>query len=219
MTASAHDTRVASLRTRSAIARLFIGLFLLVDLLLALFAALMLYREVTTKISFFMVALPGFLFFIALPLMASGLALMIWVHRAHANLHAEALEGLNFAPGWAATSFLVPVAGLIVPFRAMRELWNRSHGEPEHFAAVSVDKVSSWWTCYVAGVLVLAALTVLTALDRLTPFVLMTPPGVNGLFLLLALLLLAGSAWFLWRIVSAITLAQQTVTRVTGTFD
>ena len=47
----------------------------------------------------------------------------------------------------------------------------------------------------------------------------MTPPGVNGLFLLLALLLLAGSAWFLWRIVAAITLAQQSVTRVEGTFD
>ena len=70
-----------------------------------------------------------------------------------------------------------------------------------------------------AGTLILFALTLLTALDRLTPFVLMTPPGVNGLFLLLALLLLAGSAWFLWRIVAAITLAQQSVTRVEGTFD
>lgn len=219
MPVSAHDARIASLRTRAAVTRVFIGLFLLVDLLLALFAALLLYREVTTKISFFMVALPSFLFFIALPFMASGLALIAWVHRAHVNLHAEALEGLNFAPGWAAASFVAPVAGLIVPFQATRELWNRSHGEPAHFARVSVDKVSSWWTCYVAGTLILAALTVLTALDRLTPFVLMTPPGVNGLFLLLALLLLAGSALFLWRIVGAITLAQQAVTRVTGTFD
>ena len=219
MTATPHQARMASLRTRSAVARVFIGLFLVVDLLLALFAALLLYREVTTRISFFMVALPGFLFLIALPLLASGLALMVWVHRAHDNLRAETLEGLNFAPGWAATSFVIPVAGLIVPFQAMRELWNRSHGEPEHFARVSVDKVSSWWTCYVAGTLILGALTVLTALDRLTPFVLMTPPGVNGLFLLLALLLLAGSALYLWRIVGAITLAQQNVTRVTGTFD
>lgn len=219
MTATTHDARMASLRTRSAVTRVFIALFLLVDLLLAAFAALMLYREVTTRISFFMVGLPWFLLFIALPLAASGFALMVWVHRAHANLHAETLEGLNFAPGWAAASFVVPVAGLIVPFQAMRELWNRSHGEPEHFARVSVDTVSSWWSCWVAGTLILFALTLLTALDRLTPFVLMTPPGVNGLFLLLALLLLAGSAWFLWRIVAAITLAQQSVTRVEGTFD
>ena len=138
MTATPHQARMASLRTRSAVARVFIGLFLVVDLLLALFAALLLYREVTTRISFFMVALPGFLFLIALPLLASGLALMVWVHRAHDNLRAETLEGLNFAPGWAATSFVIPVAGLIVPFQAMRELWNRSHGEPEHFARVSV---------------------------------------------------------------------------------
>ena len=38
-------------------------------------------------------------------------------------------------------------------------------------------------------------------------------------FLLLALLLLGVSALYLWRIVGAITLAQQNVTRVTGTFD
>ena len=69
MTATPHQARMASLRTRSAVARVFIGLFLVVDLLLALFAALLLYREVTTRISFFMVALPGFLFLIALPLL------------------------------------------------------------------------------------------------------------------------------------------------------
>ena len=219
MSHSAHDVRMASLRTRAAVAKVFTGLFLLTDLLLTLFAGLLLYREATTRISFFMVALPGFVFFIALSLAASGLALMGWIHRAHANLAAEGLDELGFTPGWAATSLLVPIANLIVPFQAMRELWNRSHGEPAHFARVSVERVSSWWSCWVAGVLTLSVLTVLAALDRLTPFVLMTPPGVNMFFLLLALLLMGGAGVFLWRIVAAITTAQQTVTRVEGAFD
>ena len=219
MATSGHDVRMASLRTRAAVAKVFIGLFLLTNLLLTLFAGLLLFREVSTRISFFMVALPGFVFFVVLPLAASGLALMAWIHRAHANLAAEGLDELGFTPGWAATSPLVPIANLIVPFQAMRELWNRSNGEPAHFARLSVEQVSSWWSCWVAGILTLSALSVLAALDRLTPFVLMTPPGVNMFFLMLALLLMGGAGAFLWRIVTAITAAQQTVTRIEGTFD
>lgn len=219
MAAAGFDARMASLRVRSVVARVFVAGFLLLDLLLALFTALLLYREVTTKISFFLVALPGYILFLGLALLASGMAVMVWVHRAHANLSAEALDELNFAPGWAATSFLVPVANLIVPFQAMRELWNRSHGEPAHFARVSVETVSSWWSCWVAGVLILSVLSVIASIDRLTPFHIMTPPGVNSFFLLLALLLLGAAGWFLWQIITAITRAQQTVTHVGGTFE
>jgi len=46
----------------------------------------------------------------------------------------------------------------------------------------------------------------------------LTPPGTNMLAMAFSSTLLAGSAWFLIRIISRITHAQETVTSVGDTF-
>lgn len=76
--------------------------------------------------------------------LGSVIPILMWVYTAHANLRRAGITGLNYSPGWATFSFFVPVANLFVPFTAMRELANRSAGEPEEFAASTVDEVFSW---------------------------------------------------------------------------
>lgn len=132
----------------------------------------------------------------------------VWVHRACSNLHAANLPGLNYSPGWAAASFFVPFVNAIVPMRVLRELHNRSHGEGEFHAAASVDSVTSWWACNwgaFAVFLVAAGYFAVTAIPGV--FVLMPPIGWFGLGGMLNLLL-AGSAWFLSRIIAQVTTAQ-----------
>ncbi|MCC6925334.1 DUF4328 domain-containing protein [Novosphingobium sp.] len=209
---------VASLKLRAVVTQALLALFLLVTGLVALATLLLAVQEFQGGYSAWLITTPAFVFYIVLTFVPAAIALTLWVWRAHANLHADQLDGLNYAPGWTAVSLWVPGFNLYAPKGAMRELWNRSHGEEPWFANQSVDAVNSWWTCYVVGILIVSLLTVMVLIDRFSFFVFLTPPGTNMLALAFASLLLAGSAWFLIRIVGRITKAQETVTSVGDTF-
>lgn len=209
---------VASLKVRAVVAQALLALFLLVTLLVAVGTAYMAVQEIQTGYSSYLITLPVFSFYIALAFLPAAIALTCWVWRAHANLHADQLDGLTTSPTWAALGLWMPIANLVMPKGAMRELWNRSHGEEAWFAQQSVDAVNSWWTCYVVGIVILSVLTGIVIVDRITPFMFLTPPGTNMLAMAFASSLLAGSAWLLIRIVSRITRAQETVTTVGDTF-
>jgi hypothetical protein len=207
-----------SLKVWAAVTRVTLALFLLIALLLAAFAGYLTYVEFAQNYSIFLITQPGFAGWLVLGFLLSALPLAMWVWRAHANLRDDGLDGLTHSPAWAALSLFVPGANLIVPFQAMRALWNRSHGEEAHFARQSVEPVTSWWACYVSGMLVHSFLAFIVALDQLTNIAVLSPAGVNTFFLFFATALLAGSAFFLFRIVGAITRAQATVTSVGDTF-
>ncbi len=146
------------------------------------------------------------------------IAISLWVYRAHANLRLAGLDGLNYRPGWAVGSFFVPIVGLIVPFWAMRELYNRSNGEEAHFAAVGVGDVSSWWSCYVAGNLVQAFVIFTTVLGPMTGVHVVNPPMVDLALGALASMLLLGGAFFLFRIVGTISALQRSTTGIEEAF-
>lgn len=158
----------------------------------------------TTQIVAGLASLASILLFLA-----CAAAVMLWTHRAHANLREMGLEGLRYSPGWASWSFIVPIAGLIVPFLAMRQLANRSEGEDVLQADASVADVSSWWACYVAGNL-LQAFIMLKLVFNLNGLVfVVTPRGVDTALLQFSSLLLLGAAWFLYRIIGSVTEAQR----------
>jgi hypothetical protein len=52
----------------------------------------------------------------------------VWLHRAAANLPAlsNPKSAIKHSPGWAVGSFFVPFANLVIPFRAVRETWDKS---------------------------------------------------------------------------------------------
>lgn len=139
----------------------------------------------------------------------SIIAVMVWVYMAHANLHRAGLGGLNYSPAWATFSFLVPIANLFVPFRAMRELANRSAGEPEELAAADVDEVFSWWGCWI-GSLVVGLFLLYTALVAIIPWLWMTTPfWATQVLIILSNILTAGAAFFLIRVIKLVTTSQK----------
>ena len=53
---------------------------------------------------------------------------LMWVYRDRENLTAFGVEKrqLQYSSGWAVGSFFVPFVNLVVPYRAMKELWQKS---------------------------------------------------------------------------------------------
>jgi hypothetical protein len=150
--------------------------------------------------------------------LATAALVAAWIWRAHSNLRALGLDGLNYSPGWAVCSFLVPFINFVVPFQAMRELYNRSIGEEALFAAQSAQDVTSWWAAYLVGGIIPAVLLFLKSIGPATGVHVVTPPVADGLLMLFALVLLATGAFFLQRIIVTVTAAQSAVTGVGDTF-
>jgi len=57
---------------------------------------------------------------------ATVVAFCLWLHRAYKNLRAFGAFSLDHSPGWAVGSFFVPFVNLVVPYRAVKEVWQKS---------------------------------------------------------------------------------------------
>ena len=148
----------------------------------------------------------------------AAIPVVAWVYYAHANLHEMGLRDLSYSPGWAAASFFIPFANLAVPFRAMRELYNRSEGEDAWQAEQSVGDVTSWWSCLIAAIFLQILLGTLLLIDGYTSAIIHTPPGANSGLALFSVFLLAGSGFYLQRNIVRITRAQQSHTAISQAF-
>lgn len=152
----------------------------------------------------------------------SALALMvmslIWIYRAHANIVEQGVP-MDHSPGWAVGSYFVPFLNLVVPFRAMRELYNRSHGEiPEH-AHSGVDDVFAWWTAFMVGFFIQCALIVKLAVNELTNLIIYAPLWMEFALSSFVALLFATAAAMLVKLVGAITEAQRSSAHVGAAFE
>lgn len=149
---------------------------------------------------------------------AIAVSVPMWVHRAWANLYAIGVDHLRFSPGWAAGSFFVPIVGIWVPFRAMRQLANRSFGEEEYHANASVPDVTSWWACFIGGMFIQFANLGIDLFNRDGVVLIVAPPLIELLTTLLGVVLMVAAAWFLRRVIGAVTEAQKSVTGIHETF-
>ena len=84
-----------------------------------------------------------------LALMTSFVVVSFWIHRAHSNLIAADLDGLEYTPGWAIGWFAIPIANFWKPFQAMRELWNASHGSLAQHDRAAPGLLWAWWLTWV----------------------------------------------------------------------
>lgn len=80
---------------------------------------------------------------------------LMWLYRAHENLAAFGIprQQLQYSSGWAVGSFFVPFANLIIPYRAIRELWQKSvPQQATMFAALEPPGFfAAWWGFWIAG--------------------------------------------------------------------
>ena len=151
--------------------------------------------------------------------LASIIPVLIWTHTAHSNLRKAGLSGLKHSPAWATFSFLVPVANLFVPFGAMRELANRSAGEPEELADASVDEVTSWWGCWIGSLVFSSVLGVVVLIELVPGLFVTTPFWAHQVLLILSLVLNAGSAFFLVKMVKMISRNQEAGASMLAAFE
>lgn len=151
--------------------------------------------------------------------MLAAIPLLLWVYTAHANLRAVGVTGLRHSPAWATFSFLVPIANLFVPFVAMRELANRSAGEPAEFAESTVDDVTSWWSCLIVGSVMGAMVAATVLVDAVPGLYVTTPIEAVMALRLFSLLLNAGSAYFLVKVIRQVTQNQLSGSAEGGVFE
>lgn len=211
-----HDA--AALRGMGLACQAAIGLFVLTAAGLTALTVTAALAEMRSGVSLHLFTLPVYGAIIAAVWLPAAITLTVWVYRAHANLHADRLDGLRHAPPAAAAGLWVPLYNLYQPKGAMRQLWNHSHGEEPWFADQSVDRINAWWTCYVVGAVLIVLLPALALLDRFSNLAILTPPGTNTGGFAFASALLAAAGFLLIRIVGSITKAQQSVTAVGTTF-
>ena len=132
---------------------------------------------------------------------------MLWVWRAHANLRDAGIRA-KFTPQRALAAYLLPVANLVVPFEAMRELYNRSHGEPEELVDSSVDDVTAWWTAVAIGLLIFSVVLVKMTIDVGSELIIMTPLWMEFVLFAFAVSLLLVAGVLFAGLVRTITRAQ-----------
>lgn len=223
MTARAlrRDEALRSLGRRAAATRVVLGGYVAINLALAMagsFATFGLARPGAMPLPI-VAAVVGLLsLLMVLATIPLTITLMLWLHRARSNLVDFGLTDLAYSPGWTVGSFFVPVINWTVPFRSMRELYNRSQGEDVYQSLATVPDVSSWWTSFLAGATIQLALLGMALVGRFTNAYFTTPPLANAIVSTLSIFLLALSAFFLFRVVGAVTAAQSSTTAVAETF-
>jgi hypothetical protein len=55
---------------------------------------------------------------------------MMWVYRANRNARALGAKGMKYSPAWSVGWFFVPLAGLIMPYFVIKEIWQASRPIP-----------------------------------------------------------------------------------------
>ena len=73
---------------------------------------------------------------------------LMWLYRASNNLQAfNPSSRPDYSPGWAVGSFFIPFVNLVVPYRAVKEVWQKSSPPDEAFlSAPSPPAIFPiWW--------------------------------------------------------------------------
>ena len=83
---------------------------------------------VAVALLMFLIAIPTIIIYIATVVFYA-----VWLYRAYANLSAFQSGPFDHSPGWAVGSFFVPFVNLVVPYRAVKEVWQKSVPPEEAF--------------------------------------------------------------------------------------
>lgn len=86
-------------------------------------------------------------------LVVCATAIVAWAWLAKAGVLALGADGMSFSPFLAAACFIVPVASLWLPYRAMAETWRASRDPGRWRAQVVPPLLAAWWAswlCFVA---------------------------------------------------------------------
>ena len=100
-----------------------------------------------------LVGLAAFVVYLALVV-----AFLLWLYRASRNVPAlgNPKSAVEYSPGWAVGSFFVPFVNLVVPYKAVREVWEksdpaiRSEDDIRFTPPSSTPLLLGWWLTWLA---------------------------------------------------------------------
>ncbi|HEX6184113.1 MAG TPA: DUF4328 domain-containing protein [Pyrinomonadaceae bacterium] len=89
---------------------------------------------------------------------ALAISFLLWLHRAAKNLPAlgNPQSKIDYTPGWAVGWFFVPIANLFMPYKAVREVWEKSDPaiktevDLAFTPAASTPLLLGWWLGWIA---------------------------------------------------------------------
>ncbi|HEX8069739.1 MAG TPA: DUF4328 domain-containing protein [Pyrinomonadaceae bacterium] len=86
---------------------------------------------------------------------ATVVAFLMWLHRAHSNLRPLGAQRLEYTPGWAVGYFFIPFLNLVRPYQAVREVWRWSKPGDEgagveglSFTVATGAPLIGWWWAF-----------------------------------------------------------------------
>lgn len=77
-----------------------------------------------------------------------------WVHRANENARRLGAVDMEYTPGWAVGCYFLPVLYLVMPYQAMREIWNASSSPTAWQSLRGHWIVRLWWGLFLGWNLV-----------------------------------------------------------------
>ena len=94
--------------------------------------------------AFFSLAFLAYVLFTVVSFAAVGR----WIYLASANAHLLSDE-MTISPGWAVGWYFIPIANLVLPYQAMREIWLASHFRRYWHGHSAPHILVLWWTLWV----------------------------------------------------------------------
>jgi len=74
----------------------------------------------------------------------SGLVFFTWVFRASDNSHGFGAKRMQYSPGWAVGSWFIPIANLVWPYQAIKEVYLVSR-DPKNWKKDNVVSIVEFW--------------------------------------------------------------------------
>ncbi|MEZ6241594.1 MAG: DUF4328 domain-containing protein [Phycisphaerales bacterium] len=100
-----------------------------------------------------LIGIPSFFVWVA-----TVICFCIWIVKASKNARALGAQGMQITPGWAAGWFFIPLANLVMPFKAVSEIWKASEPEPNAdptaWKRVPATPVAVWWSLWVTSAII-----------------------------------------------------------------
>lgn len=80
---------------------------------------------------------------------ASGVVILMWIYRANANARRLGALGMKFTPGWSVGYYFIPFANLVMPYRALKEIWQASAAPAAWANEKTHGLFPLWWTLWI----------------------------------------------------------------------
>ncbi|MCU0354272.1 MAG: DUF4328 domain-containing protein [Cytophagales bacterium] len=109
-----------------------------------------------------------------------------WYRRAYHNLQ-KAGHRTEMSEGWAAGSWFVPLANLVLPYRIMKEIWYKTQVEITQ-KPVNHTIVTAWWLAFIGGNVISQVFSKIIDDDDIaeTAFLTIISSGIHIIAILLA---------------------------------